>query len=118
MLSCVFEKLSQKIYGKDMKEKMEYVYCAEKLINGTIVDLYRKKASVCEKYIIDSDTWSESKDAYKAFEGGSFIVKMTPEDAYETLDKWQSGVRLCNMIDLKSDRKVYYIQYEEDITEQ
>ncbi len=97
---------------------MEYVYYAEKLFNGTIVDLYRKKASVCEKYIIDSDTWSESIEAYKAFENGNFIVKMTPEDVYKMINKWKSGFSLCNKIDLKSDRKVYYIQYEEETVEQ
>ena len=97
---------------------MEYAYYAEKLFNGTIVDLYRKKASVCEKYIIDSDTWSESIDAYQAFETGNCIVKMTPEDVAETLNKWKAAFRLRDMIDLNTDRKVYYIQYEEETVEQ
>ena len=70
----------------------EYVYCAETLINGTVVDIYRKNDTTCEKYSIEKDNWHECPEAIKAFEGGFFNIKLRLEEVKEMINTWRGGL--------------------------
>ena len=68
-----------------------YYYCAEKYANGEYADMFRRKGTTYEQYIMDDDEWKETVDAARAYNGEIFTTGITEEDALRTAKEWRKN---------------------------